>query len=427
MVYVLSNTGKALMPTNHHGKVRHLLREGKARVVRREPFTIQLLYDSKKYTQPVTLGVDAGTGHVGLSATTESRELFAAEVTLRQDIQELLATRREARRSRRQRKTRYRAPRFDNRRRPDGWLAPSAEQAVQSHLALIRKVHAILPVTQTVIEVAQFDTQLLKNPDIAGTEYQQGEQLGFWNVREYVLFRDGHCCQHCHGKSGDKVLNVHHIESRKTGGDSPGNLITLCKTCHRAYHQGKIRLKVRRGALLRDAALMNVMRWTVYNRAKEEFGNVRLTYGYRTKNIRIKNGLEKSKTVDARCISGHPLAEPAETLWQMRQRRRHNRQLYKANTPKGGVRKKNQAPYIVKGFRIFDKVRYNGIGCFIFGRRSSGSFDIRLFDGTKVHAGVSYKKLKFEGISKSFIINQVKRNLAIPPTNEFVGFLANLS
>lgn len=427
MVYVLSHTGKALMPTNHHGKVRHLLREGKARVVRREPFTIQLLYDSKEYTQPVTLGVDAGTGHVGLSVTTEKTELFSAEVTLRRDIQELLSTRREARRTRRQRKTRYRAPRFDNRCRPDGWLAPSVEQAVQSHLSLIRKVHAILPVTETIIEVAQFDTQLLKNPDIVGTEYQQGEQLGFWNTREYVLFRDGHTCQHCHGKSKDRILNVHHIESRKTGGNAPDNLITLCETCHKAYHQRKIQLKVKRGASLRDAALMNVMRWTVYNRAKEEFGNVRMTYGYITKNTRIKNGLEKSHSVDARCISGHPLAIPTDMMWLMRQRRRHNRQMYKFNTLKGGLRKKNHAPYLVKGFRLFDKVRYDRKNCFIFGRRSSGSFDIRLFDGTKVNAGISYKKLKFLNISGKFIINQIKRLAAIPPTNEFVGFLADLS
>lgn len=427
MVYVISQSGKALMPTSRHGKVRHLLCEGKARVVRCEPFTIQLLYDSKEYTQPVTLGVDSGTGHVGLSATTEKAELFAAEVTLRRDIQELLSTRREARRTRRQRKTRYRAPRFDNRCRPDGWLAPSVEQAVQSHLSLIRKVHAILPVTETIIEVAQFDTQLLKNPDIVGTEYQQGEQLGFWNTREYVLFRDGHTCQHCHGKSKDRILNVHHIESRKTGGNAPDNLITLCETCHKAYHQRKIQLKVKRGASLRDAALMNVMRWTLYNRAKEEFGNVRLTYGYITKNTRIRHGLEKSHAIDARCISGYPLASSSDTLWLMRQRRRHNRQIYKANTLKGGIRKKNQAPYLVKGFRLLDKVLYDGLECFIFGRRSSGSFDIRKFDGTRVNAGISYKKLKFKSISNSFIVSQLKRNLAIPPTNEFVGFLADLS
>ena len=131
MVYVISHTGKALMPTNRHGKVKHLLREGCARVVRREPFTIQLLYDNTEYTQPITLGVDTGTTHVGLSATTKSDELFTAEVSLRRDIPGLLAVRREARRRRRNRQTRYRAPRFDNRTKPDGWLAPSVEHAVQ--------------------------------------------------------------------------------------------------------------------------------------------------------------------------------------------------------------------------------------------------------------------------------------------------------
>lgn len=413
MVYVISQSGKALMPTNRHGKVRHLLREGKARVVRCEPFTIQLLYDSKEYTQPVTLGVDSGTGHVGLSATTENTELFAAEVTIRRDIQKLMSTRREARRTRRFHKTRYRAPRFNNRRRKEGWLAPSVEHSVNSHLHLIRKVNNILPITKTIIEVAQFDTQLLKNPDIQGEQYQQGEQMGFWNTREYVLFRDGHTCQHCHGKSKDKILNVHHIESRKTGGNAPNNLITLCETCHKAYHRGEIQLKVRRGASLRDAALMSIMRWTMYNRAKEEFGNVRLTYGYITKHTRIRNGLEKSHTVDARCISGHPLVSSSDTLWLMRQRRRHNRQIFKANTLKGGIRKKNQAPYLVKGFRLLDKVLYDGLECFIFGRRSSGSFDIRKFDGTRVNAGISYKKLKFKSISNSFIVSQLKRNVCV--------------
>ena len=427
MVYVISKTGKILMPTSRHGKVRHLLREGKARVVRREPFTIQLLYDSKEYTQPVTLGVDAGTGHVGLSATTEKSELFAAEVTLRRDIQELMSTRREARRTRRFRKTRYRAPRFNNRRRQKGWLAPSVEQSINSHLHLIRKVHSILPITKTIIEVAQFDQQKIINPNINGVEYQMGPRYFFSNNREYVLWRDHHTCQCCHGKSKDRVLNVHHIQSRKTGGDSYKNLVTLCRTCHQAYHRGEVKLNIKRGQSLRDAALMNIMRWTVYNRAKQEFNSAHLTYGYITKVVRIDNKLVKSHAVDARCISGNPLAKPCETLWQMRQIRRHNRQLYKANTLKGGIRKKNQAPRLVKGFRLFDKVQYNGVNCFVFGRRSSGSFDIRKFDGTKFHAGISCKKLKFINTTKSFIINPNKRLAAIPPTNEFVGFLADLS
>ena len=248
---------------------------------------------AEDYTQSITLGVDAGSKFVGLSATTESKELFSAEVQLRTDIVKLLAQRREARQIRRFRKTRYRKPKFDNRRKPDGWLAPSVEQRVQSHLNLIAKVNSILPITETVIEVAQFDTQLLKNPDIQGTEYQQGEQLRFWNTREFVLFRDNHECQYCRGKSKDPVLNVHHIESRQTGGNSPDNLVTLCETCHKAYHAGKVKLDLKRSSKsLRDAAVMSVMRWELYDRAKNIWQNVHLTYGYITKNTRVGNGLE---------------------------------------------------------------------------------------------------------------------------------------
>lgn len=369
MVYVLSNTGKALMPTERYGKVRRLLRTGKARVVRREPFTVQLLYETPEQVQEVSLGVDAGTGHIGLSATTDRKELFSAEVTLRRDIQNLLATRRESRRTRRYRKTRYRAPRFDNRRKPDGWLAPSVEQAVESHLRLIRMVHFLLPVSRTVIEVAQFDTQLLKNPDITGTYYQQGEQLGFWNTREYVLFRDGHTCQHCHGKSKDTILNVHHIESRKTGGDAPNNLITLCETCHKAYHRGEIRLKIKRGQSLRDAALMSIMRWEVYNRAKREFGNVKTTYGYITKHTRIANGLEKSHRVDARCISGNPQVKPCSKAFTMLQLPRHTRSLHVSKPSRKGIRRSTIASHWIGKTLLqrFDTVLWNGIRCFISG------------------------------------------------------------
>ena len=216
MVYVISKNGQPLMPTDNHAKVRILLKTKKAKVIKRCPFTIQLAYDSTHYTQDIVLGVDAGSKHIGLSATTENKVLYEADVELRNDVVDLISTRRELRRSRRNRKTRYRKPRFDNRRRKDGWLAPSVQNKVDTHLTVIRKVHEILPVTKIIVEVASFDIQKIKNPAIRGTEYQQGEQSDFWNVREYVLFRDGHTCQCCKGKSNDKILNVHHIESRKT-------------------------------------------------------------------------------------------------------------------------------------------------------------------------------------------------------------------
>lgn len=139
------------MPTCRHGKVRRLLRDGLAVVVRCEPFTIRLLYETSEITQPVTLGVDTGTKNIGLSATTDKRELFSAEVQLLYGIVKLLSQRREARRTRRSRKTRYRVCRFDNRLRGKGWLAPSVRQRVLSHLHLIAKIHSILPITRIVI------------------------------------------------------------------------------------------------------------------------------------------------------------------------------------------------------------------------------------------------------------------------------------
>ena len=414
MVYILDINNNPLMPTERHGHVRRLLHDEKACVVKRTPFTIKLNYQTTTYVQEVSLGIDAGTQHIGVSATTNSKELFSSEVVLRKDIVDLLSIRREQRRTRRNR-LRYRKARFNNRKKKDGWLAPSVQNRVDAHLKVIRDVHRILPIAKTTIEVAQFDTQLIKNPQIGGVDYQRGEQLGFWNVREYVLARDGHKCQHCHGKSKDPVLNVHHLESRKTGGNAPNNLITLCETCHKKYHQGDIKLKIRRGASLRDAAVMNIMRWAVYNQAKKEFPNVHLTYGYITKNTRIRTGLDKTHAVDARCISGNPTSKPLGYYFPQRQIRRHNRQIHKAKILKGGERKLNQAPYLVKEFRLFDKVLYNGIECFIFGRRASGSFDIRMLDGTKVKAGISYKKLILIEKRKNFLITK-EGNGAIPPT-----------
>ncbi len=225
-VYIRNCHGQPLMPCQPR-KARLLLKEGKAKVVKMVPFTLQLLYGSSGYKQEVSLGIDAGTQHIGVSATTEQVVLFEAEVQPRTDIQELLATRSQFRRARRSRKTRYRQCRFRHRKKRSGWLAPSVQHKVEAHLKTIRLVHSILPVHHTTIEVAQFDIQKIRHPEIEGREYQQGPQLGFWNVREYVLFRDAHRCQWCHRKSKDPILNVHHIESRKTGGESPENLIAL--------------------------------------------------------------------------------------------------------------------------------------------------------------------------------------------------------
>lgn len=410
MVYVINKNGQPLMPTENHAKVRVLLKSGKAKVVKKCPFTIQLLYDSTNHTQKVTLGVDSGSRHIGISATTKDKVLFEADVELRNDIVDLLSTRRELRHSRRNRKIRHRKPRFDNRKRKDGWLAPSVQQKVDSHLTMIEKVRKILPISDIVAEVASFDIQKIKNPSISGAEYQQGEQLDFWNVREYVLFRDGHTCQCCKGKSKDKILNVHHIESRKTGGDAPNNLITLCETCHTGYHKGTVKLPktIHRGMSFRDATFMGIMRWAFYNKLKEIYPNVSLTYGYITKHTRIENDLPKDHYIDARCISGNPKAVSSGEVFYYKKVRCHNRQIHKAKILKGGIKKRNQAPYEVKGFRLYDKVLWKGQKCFIFGRRSTGRMDLRLLDGTHINASVGYKNLKLLNMCSNYLIEQKK-------------------
>ena len=398
-------------------KARLLLKEKKAVVKRRTPFTIQLTIATGETKQPVSLGVDAGYKHVGLSASTEKAELYASEIELRQDITNLLSARRALRCARRNRKTRYREPRFNNRVRSKhkGWLAPSVENRINAHLSRVDAVLRILPVSKIIVETAAFDIQRIKNPNIKGEAYQQGEQFGFWNVREYVLFRDGHICQHCHGKSKDPVLNVHHLESRRTGGNAPNNLITLCETCHKALHRGEIKLKARRGKSFRAEAFMGIMRWTVLDRLKATYPSIEIsnTFGYLTKYKRIKYGITKSHCADAFCIAGHLKAKRLDGYFFQKQTRRHNRQIHKLMILKGGLRKKNQAPYEVKGFRLFDKVKVLGEEGFIFSRRSSGYFDVRKLDGSRISAGISHKKLSLVEKRKTYLF-EYKNEAALP-------------
>ena len=415
--YVLNKRGEPLMPCSP-GKARILLKQQKACVVKRTPFTIKLLHGSAGYKQPITLGVDAGSKHVGLSASTEKRELYSEEFTPRNDVVELLSTRRQNRRSRRNRKTRYRAPRFNNRvhSKHKGWFAPSVEVKIQEHITVIKRICRILPITLVRVETAEFDTQRLKamlagKPLPVGTDYQLGEMYDEYNVRQYVLKRDNYTCQCCGAHTTAKKavkLHVHHLESRKVGGNAPSNLITLCTTCHNNLHKGKITLDgKKRGKTLRDAAFMGIMRNTLLTRLRNELHiPVQNTYGYITKLLREQNDIKKSHVNDARCISKHPLAEPCSICYRTKAIRHHNRQIHKAKILKYGIRKANQAPYIVKGFRLWDKVLYNGQECFISGRRTSGYFALRKLDGTTITNSISFKKLRLLEPATNYLIER---------------------
>ena len=413
MVYVLNINKEPLMPCKE-AKARKLLKQKRAKVVKRTPFTIQLLFECENQVQDITLGVDAGSRHIGLSASTKKRELYCSDVELRNDIVELLSTRRACRRTRRNR-LRYRAPRFNNRvaSKKEGWLAPSIRQKINCHLKVVENVYKILPVSRLIVELASFDIQLLKAREtgeiLEGEDYQHGEQFGFYNTREYVLFRDNHECQHCHGKSKDKVLEVHHLESRKTGGNAPNNLITLCKTCHEKYHKGEIKLKQKRGTSYRDTAFMNIMRKSLYNQLKETYPNVEITYGYITKANRVKYGLSKEHYNDAYCIAGNFEADPLNTVIYQRKVRCHNRQIHKMTINKGSYKKRNQSEYKVFGFRLFDKVKYNGKVGFIFSRRLDGRFMIKTFNRDLISGGINYKKLELLEVRNSYLKEERSR------------------
>lgn len=422
MVYVLNIQGEPLMPCKP-AKARKLLNKNLAKMVKREPFTIQLLFECENEVQDITLGIDAGSKVVGVSATTDKKELFSAEIELRNDIVDLLSTKKQNRRTRRNR-LRYRQPRFNNRvkSKHKGWLAPSVENKIYNHIKLVNKIHNILPINKIIVETASFDIQKIKNPEMSGKEYQEGEQLGFWNVRQYVLHRDGH---RCHGKTGckNKILNVHHIESRKVGGNSPGNLITLCSECHNNYHNGKLKKEFKRQQSFRDATFMGIMRKTLLHRLRELYPNVSETFGYITKNARITNNLPKEHRVDAFCITGNLQAERLDDYYYIKQVRKHNRQIHKANILKGGKKKLNQSPYLVKGFRLFDKVKYNNQECFIFGRRATGYFDLRKLDGTIIHRSASYKKLELIQSRNTWLI---ERRVGVHTTTKVMGIHATI-
>ena len=391
-VYVINKHGRPLMPCSP-AKARHLLDAGKAKVKKRTPFTIQLVYGSSGYTQEVILGVDAGSKTIGMSASTTKEELLSAEVKPRNDVVDLLSTRREFRRARRNRKTRYRKPRFDNRVRSKhkGWLAPSVEVKIQEHITSIKRVCRILPVSKVVVETAEFDLQLLKaiadgKPVPQGEDYQQGEMYGHYNVRQYVLWRDDYTCQCCgaHATKKKEVrLHVHHLESRKVGGDAPDNQVTLCESCHEKLHS--------------ELPIPVVE-----------------TRGYITKATREKLlVLPKSHTNDALAIAqgkrgfnvGYlPEIAQIDKICTIRPVRHHNRQLHKATILKGGIRKSNQTEKYVFGYRLFDKVQFNGQDCFIWGRRTTGIFTIKTINGKMIKDGISFKKLKLVEKSTSYLI-----------------------
>ena len=340
MVYVKSIDGKALMPTSN-AKARKLLKQKKAKVVSLRPFVIKLTYKTKtEYIQKLHLGIDSGYSNIGFSVIDAKQEYIAGEVKLLEGMKDRLCAKRSCRRARRSR-LRYRKPRWNNRvkSKKKGWLAPSIRHKLDTHIKFIDELKSILPIGKITIEVANFDIQKMKNPSISGKEYQEGDMLGFWNVREFVLHRDGHKCQNPNCKHKDdkeQILKVHHIIYRSKGGTNrPENLITLCSKCHTPanHKEGKFLYdwcmngKEVRG--FKDATFMNIIRWYLVDELKSKYDNVFITYGYITKNHRIKNGIEKSHANDAFAIAKGTNQTRTKNKFLVIQDRLKNRSLEK--------------------------------------------------------------------------------------------------
>ena len=214
-VYVKNLRGEALMPTTPK-KARKLLKENKAKIISYEPFIIQLLYATGETKQPVSIGIDLGTKHIGLAIQSENKVIAKGEIELRDDVKSLIETRKIYRRSRRNRKTRYRKPRFDNRKRPDNWLPPSIQSRLDNTFMWIDKYMELLPDPTLTIEVGKFDVQKMINPDIESKGYQEGNTYGYYDTRYYVFARDSYTCQVC--KKKGKILQTHHIIYKSKGG-----------------------------------------------------------------------------------------------------------------------------------------------------------------------------------------------------------------
>ncbi|MDP7980955.1 RNA-guided endonuclease IscB [Bacillus multifaciens] len=367
-VFVKNLRGEPLMPCGHR-KARILLKQGKAKIVGYTPFTIQLQYATGEAVQPVTIGVDSGVKHIGIAITTEDKVLTKGTIQLRQDVKENLTLRATLRRGRRQRKTRYRKARILNRKKKEGWLPPSIQSRIDNQIHWIETFKSLLPSPKVIVEVGKFDAKKLKNPDIQGTEYQQGDAFGFWNTRYYVFARDNYTCQICKKKGG--ILHTHHIiEQCKGGTDMADNLVTVHEECHQKFHQGKLKHSFKKPKQYKETAFMNILRLQIMNRLDCD-----ITYGSYTTAKRKELGLSKTHVNDAIAITNPTQIQEYDRNGEfcIKQFRKKKRSLHEATARKGrktkntsAKRNKKNTPY-VDGIYLGDKVKVFGQVGFVTG------------------------------------------------------------
>ena len=252
--------------------------------------------------------IDPGSKTTGMAVVNDlGLVVWAGEIEHRgQQIRDRLLARRQQRRSRRSRKTRYRPARFDNRRRAEGWLPPSLMSRVTNIATWVSRLQRVAPVASLSLELVKFDTQALVDPEISGVEYQQGTLYGY-EVREYLLEKWGRKCAYC--GANDVPLQIEHLIPRSRGGTMRVDNLTLaCGPCNQkkgnqtAAEFGYPHLHAQARQSLRDAAAVNATRWALYQRLCETGLPVECGTGGRTKFNRVSLGLPKAHWMDAACV-----------------------------------------------------------------------------------------------------------------------------
>ena len=404
-VFVLNMRGEPLMPCTQR-KARLLLKESKAVIYKYNPFTIQLTYATGETKQDCHIGIDTGSKYIGVAITSEDKILFKGEIELRQDVKSNLDKRHMYRRDRRKRKTRYRQPRFLNRKRTDKWLPPSLQNRINHTDHWIDAFSCLVPSPELHIEVGKFDTAKMINPEINGVDYQHGQTYGFFDERYFVFARDNYTCQCC-GKSKDKILQTHHIIYRSNGGTNRvNNLITVCTECHTSenhkkggvfYKWQEQRKKVKQ---YKEPPFMNTLRKQIF----AKYPNAVITYGSETTPKRKEMGLDKTHYNDAIVISGiYKINENSEEWLLIKQFRKKKRSLHEATARKGRkipnrnqVRNSKNTP-CYQGFFLNDKVSVLGKSGYITGFTSNGAY---IKDNASNYITLPNKTYKQVSISK---------------------------
>jgi len=325
-VFVLDKKKQPLMPCSEK-RARLLLARGRAVVVRLHPFTIRLKDRVGGDTQALRLQLDPGSQSTGIAIVRDDEQVDPDTGELRQEahvlwlgelthrggsIRERLDARRAFRRRRRTQNLRHRAPRFLNRSRPPGWLAPSLRHRLETTLGWVARLRGVAPITEIRQELVRFDTQALQNPEVNGIEYQQGELAGY-QVREYLLEKWQRTCAYCGAQQ--VPLEIEHILARTNGGSHRvSNLTLACRTCNQRKGRQPIetflkdkpallaRIQAQARTPLKDAAAVNTTRWALFEALKVTGLPVATGSGAQTKYNRQRLGIPKTHALDAACV-----------------------------------------------------------------------------------------------------------------------------